>query len=136
MSQKFENILNLALETPQQIREKTNNLNVGFEEEGERLEVIVKYHGSLAFLTDSDIVVEELIAGYAILNVPQSRMEELASYEEIEYVEMPKRFYFEQELPSENGCFYPLTVGELSLTGRDNIIAILDSGERVIIMSS
>ena len=128
MSQKFENLLNLALETPEQTREKTDNLNVGFEPVENTWEVIVKYHGELGFLEEQGIGVEELIAGYAILTVPAERMEALALVEQIEYVEKPKRYYFEAELPSENTCVYPLTLGELALTGADNIVAVLDSG--------
>ncbi len=128
MSQKFENVLNLALETSEQTRERTNNLNVGFERDTNQWEVIVKYHGNLDFLSEFAIVVEYLIAGYAILTVPTYRMEQLADFEEIEYVEIPKRFYFEQELPGENACVYPVTLGEEALTGMDSVIAVLDSG--------
>ena len=47
MNQKLEDILNLALETPQEIREQTETLNVGFDGESRTWELIVKYHGSL-----------------------------------------------------------------------------------------
>lgn len=128
MSQKFENLLNLALETAEGTREKTDNLNVGFEAVDNTWEVIVKYHGSLEALTEYGIRVEELIAGYAILTVPAERMEQLAFFEQIEYVEKPKRYYFEAQLPSENVCVYPVALGEMALTGRDNIIVVIDSG--------
>lgn len=128
MSQKFENLLNLALETPEQTREKTDNLNVGFEPLANTWEVIVKYHGELGFLAEYGIVAEELIAGYAILTVPASLVEQLAVFEQIEYVEKPKRYYFGAELPAENACVYPVTLGEKGLTGRDNMVAVIDSG--------
>jgi len=128
VSQKFENMLNLALETPGQVREKTDNLNVGFEEVNQTWEVIVKYHGELDVLRDYGILVEELIAGYAILTVPEAFMEQLAAFEQIEYVEKPKRYYFGAELPAENACVYPITLGERTLTGQNTIIAVLDSG--------
>ena len=92
-SQKNENLLNLALETPEAEREQSLELNVGFNKEEKTWEVIVKYHGTLAALTERQIEVEELIAGYAILTVPESRMEELAQIEQIEYVEKPKRLF-------------------------------------------
>lgn len=128
MSQKFENLLNLALETPEQTREKTDNLNVGFESVENTWEVIIKYHGDLSFLSEYGIGAEELIAGYAILIVPARQMEQLALFEQIEYVEKPKRYYFGAELPGENACVYPVTLGESALTGLDNIIAVIDSG--------
>ena len=93
MSQKFENMLNLALETPEEVRVQTDNLNVGFDTSTKRWEVIVKYHDSLSFLVDYGILVEELIAGYAILTVPEELVELLAQVEQIEYVEKPKRYF-------------------------------------------
>lgn len=128
MSQKFENLLNLALETPEAVRVKTNNLNVGFEPESRRWEVIVKYHDSLSFLVDYGILVEELIAGYAILTVPEEVVDLLSEVEQIEYVEKPKRYYFGEELPAENACVYPISLSAPNLTGRGTLIAILDSG--------
>lgn len=128
MSQKFENLLNLALETPMRTREKTANLNVGFEESNDTWELIVKYHGSLDALTDYGIEVEYLIAGYAILTVPAGLVEQLTAIEEIEYVEKPKRYYFGAELPSENSCIYPVTLSAPALTGANCMIAVIDSG--------
>ncbi len=128
LSQKYENLLNLALETPIEVRQKTDNLNVGFDEAQNTWEVIVKYHGTIDFLMESGIVVEKLIAGYAILTIPQARIEALANVEEIEYVEKPKRYYFEAELPGENACVYPVTLGSFGLTGLDNVICVIDSG--------
>ncbi len=128
MSQKFENILNLALETPLSERVRTDNLNVGFLPESNAWEVIVKYHGDIGFLKEMGMVVEVLIAGYAILTVPEVLVETLAEYEEIEYVEKPKRYYFGASLPGENGCIYPVTLNSPKLAGRDVLMAIIDSG--------
>ena len=62
MDQKLENILNLALETPEEEREQTESLNVGYSAEIRSWELIVKYHGNLDRLREQNIVVEELIA--------------------------------------------------------------------------
>lgn len=128
MSQKFENLWNLALNTTESTREKTDNLNVGFIPGDDAWEVIVKYHGEIDFLELRGIAVEKLIAGYAILTVPVQEVEGLGETEEIEYVEMPKRYYFGEQLPTDNACIYPVTLEGLSLTGAGNIIAVLDSG--------
>ena len=42
-SQKVENQLNLALDTPVEVRNKTGNLNVGYIPEEEAWELIVRY---------------------------------------------------------------------------------------------
>lgn len=128
MSQKFENLLNLALETPEEIRVRTGNLNVGYETENQTWEVIVKYHDSISFLVDYGILVEELIAGYAILTVPEDLVELLVQVEQIEYVEKTKRYYFGAELPGENSCVYPVSLGENGLKGEGVLVAVIDSG--------
>lgn len=46
MNQKIENVLALALQTPDSVREKSLNLNVGFTEETRTWELIVKYNGT------------------------------------------------------------------------------------------
>ena len=45
--QKAENLLNLALATPEPEREKTDELYVGYNIEAKTWELIVKYHGEL-----------------------------------------------------------------------------------------
>ena len=127
-SQKNENLLNLALDTPAAERERSLELNVGFDSEERTWEVIVKYHGSLQELAQRRIIVEELIAGYAILTVPESEMDILAVTEQIEYVEKPKRLFFSDLAGNTASCYMP--GGQLfgELTGRGVLVAVIDSG--------
>ena len=128
MNPKLEDILNLALETPQQEREQTETLNVGFDNETQEWELIVKYNGSLAALEQQGIVVEYLIAGYAILTVPENLVDAVAELEQIEYVEKPKRFFYEQIGPTADRCFPPVTMRTPFLSGEGVLLAVLDSG--------
>lgn len=127
-SQKNEDLLNLALDTPVSDRERSLELNVGYDTAQRTWEVIVKYHGSLQGLAARGIAVEELIAGYAILTVPESEMPLLASTEQIEYVEKPKRLFFADAAGNTASCYAP--GGQLygSLTGRGVLVAVIDSG--------
>ena len=127
-SQKNENLLNLALETPVSEREQSLELNVGYDETDKTWEVIVKYHGSLQELTQFGILVEELIAGYAILTVPESQMDILASTEQIEYVEKPKRLFFSDLTGNTASCYAPGSRIYGELTGRGVLVAVIDSG--------
>lgn len=70
-SQKLENLLNLALDSSPEEREKSMRLDVGFDTETEMWELIVKYNGDLKRLDSPVIHIEELIAGYAIVTIPQ-----------------------------------------------------------------
>lgn len=128
MSEKLENILNLALETPEQVREQTENLNVGFDSENRTWELIVKYHGSLRALEEMGVGVEYLIAGYAVLTVPENLVEGVAEINEVEYVEKPKRYFYSAVAPSESACLAQVTLQEPFLTGRGVLMAVLDSG--------
>lgn len=135
-SQKFENILNLALDTPAEERDRSLELNIGYEEEDNTWEIIVKYHGSLRdglspflILPQGRLLrIEELIAGYAILTVPESFMESLAAVEEIEYIEKPKRLFFDVLQGKTDSCIIPGSPLASSLRGRGVLVAVIDSG--------
>ncbi|MGN0305621.1 MAG: peptidase S8, partial [Lachnospiraceae bacterium] len=83
-SQKQENLLNLALDSTEEERIQSEILNVGFDENTRRWEVIVKYHGDLERIANEEIDVEILLAGYAIVTLPEKYMEALADMEETE----------------------------------------------------
>lgn len=132
MNQKRENILNLALETDEQERVRTGDLNVGFQTATRSWELIVKYHGDLtgaaAQISDT-ISVEYLIAGYAILRVPEGLVDMVSELEQVEYLEKPKRYFYSLETGiADTPCFAPMTLGPPYLTGRGVLMLIADSG--------
>lgn len=127
-SQKVENLLNLALESTQRQRQQSDNLNVVFDEETGIWELIVKYHGSLDFIAEYGGSAEPLIAGYAILQVPQNQIEAVVEREEIEYVEKPKRLFYSVLESIRASCILQLTVRSPFLSGRDVLVAVIDSG--------
>ncbi|MCM1144455.1 MAG: S8 family serine peptidase [Blautia sp.] len=135
-SQKFENLLNLALDTPVEERDQSLELNVGYEKEDNTWELIVKYHGNLqqglspffALPQGNLLQIEELIAGYAILTVPESLMDALAAVEEIEYIEKPKRLFFETLQGKIASCIIPRSTLATSLRGQGTLVAVIDSG--------
>lgn len=127
-NQKIENLLNLALETPESTREKSLNLNVGYEEAGNTWELIVKYNGDLDILRERGIVAEELIAGYAILTVPEAEVNNVAELPQIEYVEKPKRLFFSVDRGKDASCIPQVTVREPYLSGEGVLVAVIDSG--------
>lgn len=126
--EKLELLLNAALAATPEEREKSDVLNVGFDTETRTWEVIVKYHGSLLFLEEQSIVVEELLAGYAILTVPEGEMTLLSEIEQIEYVEKPKSLYFQIDTGIQASCILPVTIRPPFLSGEGVLIGIVDSG--------
>ena len=128
MNQKLEDLLNLALETPEEVRIQTETLNVGFDTMTRTWELIVKYNGSLEQLKAIGIQVETLLAGYAILTVPENLVDRMTELEQIEYVEMPKRYFYSQIGPASSYCFPQVTLREPFLNGKGVLVAVLDSG--------
>lgn len=135
-SQKRENLLNLALDSSLEERDKSLELNIGFEKEDNTWEIIVKYHGNLEralsflrTLPKGEILrIEKLIAGYAILTVPESLMDALSAVEEIEYIEKPKRLFFEVLQGKQASCIIPGSEPATTLRGKGILVAVIDSG--------
>ena len=94
-SQKFENILNLALAATSEEKEKSQELAVGFSPEARTWELIVKYHGALERLESAVIHIEPLIFGYAIVTIREDFIDAFAKLYEVDYVEKPKSLFFQ-----------------------------------------
>lgn len=128
-NQKLEDQLSLALDTPAQMREKSDNLDTGYAPSENTWELIVKYNGNLDRLTGG-IRVEPLIAGYAIVTIPENLIGAFSRLEEIEFIEKPKKLYPQVTAGLGASCFYPLLqpVSGKALSGQGVYMAILDSG--------
>ena len=128
-NQKLEDQLSLALDTPARMREKSDNLDTGYAPEENTWELIVKYNGNLDRLTGG-IRVEPLIAGYAIVTIPENLIGAFSRMEEIEFIEKPKKLYPQVTAGLGASCFYPLLqpVSGKVLSGQGVYMAILDSG--------
>ena len=127
-SQKTGNDLNLALDATEEERERSLNLNVGYDRENRIWELIVKYSGSLERIASDAVQVTELTNEYAILKVREPLVETLAALPEIEYIEKPHRLYFQRENGKRVSCVNPVQRAPLSLTGKGVLVAVLDSG--------
>lgn len=126
---KIENQLNLSLEVPEAVREKTGSLDVGYSPETKTWELIVKYNGSLDRIREQlDISAVELFNDYAILTVPEYLIDRLSDYEEIEFIEKPKRLFYEVNQGRTASCINPLQTANYSLFGEGVLVAIIDSG--------
>lgn len=127
-NQKLENLLELALETDEIRRERSQQLNVGYSETDRTWELIVKYNGDIERLQSNVIQVERLIAGYAIVTLPETLIETFTGLEEVEYVEKPKRLYFSTFAGKQASCIFQVTEREPFLSGEGVLIAVIDSG--------
>ena len=131
-NQKLENLLNLALSATKEERMKSSQLNVGYNTEEKNWELIIKFSGDLSAVLGEDIPKVELLNQFAIIRIPESRIEELSRNPQIEFVEKPKRLFFAVNQGKSASCmtavqseFSPL--GE-ALTGEGVLVACIDSG--------
>ena len=125
---KIENLLNLALNATRREREKSLELDVGYSIDDREWELIVKYSGTLNELREIGIQVVELSNEFAILTVPESLVERLADFPQIEYVEKPKRLFFQAANGRRVSCVPPVQNPPFSLFGSGVLVAIIDSG--------
>lgn len=126
--QKIENLLNLALNATEREREESLELNVGYDREEREWEVIVKYSGNLDAVRAIGIQVVELYNEFAILTVPEDLVERLAEFSQIEYIEKPKRLFFQVANGRRVSCVPPVQNPPFSLFGSGILIAVIDSG--------
>ncbi len=133
--QKIDNLLNLAMDSTPQEREKSWNLNVGYDEELRLWDVVVKYSGSEEGLTGEGITVVPLLGGYAVVTLPESALEEYSERTQIEFIEKPKRLYFSDYQANFASCITSVQnggtlpgIGAGGLSGRGILMGIVDSG--------
>ena len=151
--QKLDNLLNLAMDATEEEREKSRNLNVGYEKQTRKWEIIVKYSemgianeevsDGMKYGAENDrdsveillggpeISVVPLLGGYAIVTLPESMLEQYSQRPQIEFIEKPTRLYFEDLFSKEASCITQVQrdePGNLRLTGRGVLIGIVDSG--------
>ncbi|MCI7129825.1 MAG: S8 family serine peptidase [Lachnospiraceae bacterium] len=135
-SAKIENLLNLALDVREQERMRSPELSVGFEPADDTWEVIVRYFGELQSLQSQfpDWQITELLNEYAIIQLPESQIAQLAGLPQIEYIEKPKQLYFEAAQGRRASCMLPVQTGRgavgsrTNLTGAGVLVAVIDSG--------
>lgn len=129
--QKLEPALNLAIDIKEENRDKFLETTEAYDGLTSRWDVIVRYSGSLDFLEEMDVKVVYLIGGYAILNLEEEFLEELTKYDEIIYVEMPKRVFFELYNGIRASCINDVQTDLMEgggLYGEGVMCCVIDSG--------
>ena len=139
-SQKKENLLNLSLDATEAEREKSPALQMGYDQNTKRWELIIQYNGTVEKLQEQlpQAEIYPLSGGYAIVRLPESQVDDLAGLSQVEYIEKPKRLYFEVNRAIRDTCIAPVQSGnqvsqnvygrDADLSGRGTLTAIIDSG--------
>lgn len=134
-NQKIENLLNLSLNVTEEEREKSEALSIGFDESTKKWEIILRHTLDLSrVLRDIPDISSyvELSGGYATMWLSEKSINQLADYEEVEFIEKPKGFYFAVDTGRSTSCLslpqQEISRGGYGLTGRGIIFACIDSG--------
>lgn len=126
--QKLENLLNLALDATEEERQKSLELDVGYDAVEREWDLIVKYSGSLEEIRSLGIQVVELQNEYAIVTVKESLIGRLSEFPQIEFIEKPKRLFFSVVNGKIASCIPPIQRPPYNLSGKDVLVGIIDSG--------
>ncbi len=94
------------------------------------MEVIVKYNGDIFSVADRiNAFAERLSENYAIITLPESSLEELYSFTEIEDIEIPKRLYINSIRQLSSSCIPSVQSNTgYGLSGNGVIVSVIDSG--------
>ena len=127
-SQKIEDQLNLAIDATEEEREKSLDLDVGYNPIDREWDLIIKYSGSLERVRALASQVVELLNEYAIITILESRIDELAQLVEVEYIEKPKRLFFQVANGRRVSCIDSVQDTRFALYGQGILVAVIDSG--------
>lgn len=127
-SQKFENILNLSLDADRTEREKSMELETGYDPSNGVWELIIKYSGDFSAISAIASDYTLLLNEFAIILIPENRLNELAALPNVEYVEKPKTLFFALEEGRRASCVTALRLPRYNLFGNGVLVATIDSG--------
>lgn len=97
---KLSTELALALQIPYSERVNSMDLNVGYNESFNNWELIIRYTGDLEAISDEiGFTYNELLNGYAIIEIRQERIDNLTRHPDIIFIEKPKKIYAEKLNP-------------------------------------
>ena len=127
--EKFENQLNLALDLSEEEREKSEDLDAGYDKETNQWEVIFRYRGTLDTIKRSETtVIEPLSMGYAIAYIKENELDTFSRNEQVIFIEKPKNLLLNRQPSIAASCMLSVKNPPLSLTGRGVFVAVIDTG--------
>ena len=139
-NEKMENLLNLALAATQEEREKSLELDIGYDSAEQTWEVIVKFVGTteeletLLFKNFPEeyprIQLTNLQNEYAVLVLPEHLVEPVAALDKIEYMEKPKLLFFAVDNGKRASCITQLQE-RTGLSGAGVLVAVIASITRI-----
>ena len=133
MNQKIENLLQVSLQATDLERERSPELASGYDPSQKQWELILKYAKDVEFLQKKYETARfrSLRNQYVIAKASFLDIEKIAAEPYVEWIEKPKRLFFELEQGKREACIMPLqrpTVSTGNLYGAGTLVAVIDSG--------
>lgn len=129
MNVKLGTELNVALDTDHELREKSYQLNVGYDDIGDTWQLIIRYIGDLQdIVAQYNLIATELLAGFAIIEANRALIYDIANDQRIIYIEKPKGFIQSRIINGFVSSCMSVPYFEMNLRGKGITVAVLDSG--------
>lgn len=125
---KADNQLNLALSATPQEREKSADLNVGYDPTDRQWDLIIKYSGDTDSFLPYITAITPLLNQYAVVRILQSQIDAFIRLPQIEYVEKPKRLFFTSYQAQAVSGINAVKGTPYGLSGKGILMACVDSG--------
>lgn len=129
---KISPLLLASLDASISERERSDELNTGYNSTTQTWSVILRYSGDFSDIyailpdaTRASCVL--LLSNYAILETDRAQIELLSELSSVIYMEKPKRMFFEVVEASQASCI-PTPTESLSYSGKGVLVGIVDSG--------
>ena len=109
-NQKLETLLNVSMQATQEDRAKSPDLSAGVDEEAGIWEIIVKYTQDLSQFSAKypGMEIYELLGGYSIIKIKKEYIDSLSQEKQIQFIEKPKRLYFQLSNEKSAACITPV----------------------------
>ncbi len=127
-NQKLENLLNLAMDATEEERERSQILEVGYNPIDREWDLIIKYSGNLEEVREMASRVTELLNEFAVITIKESMIDRLTELPQVEYIEKPKRLYFQAANGRRVSCIDSVQETRFGLYGQGTLVAVIDSG--------
>ena len=126
--EKLDTSLQIALEALQEGMNTNRDLLYGYDPESESFRVIIKYNGDIKKIEEwyPDTKVVLLFNQYAIVTTNARYLTEIARMPETEYMEKPKKLYYNLDFSKEISC--------ISRVQKQNALGNSISGSNLIIL--
>lgn len=120
--------LNQAINATTEERDKSMELNVGYNPDDREWDLIIKYSGDVELLRPYTAGITALLNQYAVVRIHQSRIEEFINLPQIQYAEKPKRLFFAAYQAQAVSCINAVKEAPYNLRGKGILVACVDSG--------